>query len=191
MVENKTHTLAVLLVVSAILVVGLLIGISWQVPYVIKENYIEKEPYESQEPYTEEEFYQEQVNLKYENVESYTQNCGSLFNYILCLYVKIENIDTEGGTFRIGCEFETLDGTLTDSDSTYIAPGEIKTLKCSADVDLGEDTNSYHHVYPGTKTLTKTRTITKYRTVTKYRDVTKTRDVTKYCSALNKLLGNC
>ncbi len=31
----------------------------------------------------------------------------------------------------------------------------------------------------------------KYRTVINYRTVTKQKDVTKYCSALNKIAGNC
>ena len=189
--KMKSHVWTVFFIMVGVLILILIGLVSWQVPYVVKENYDESEPYEFQEAYQEQEPYQKQVDLQYKVVENDKVNCGDLFNYILCQNVKIENIDTEGGTFEINCGFKTLYKTLSDTDSTYIGAGESKKLVCSGDVDFTEDTQAYYTVSPGTKTVTEYRTVTKYRTAIGYHDVTNQRDVTKYCSALDKFMGNC
>ncbi len=187
MVENKNHTLAVLLVVSAILVVGVLIGASWQVPYVVKESYTEKEPYEAQEPYQVQETYTDYENLRYRVLEKsyrdyfWTSGCD--------VWTTIQNTDDVGGYFNVDFNVRTSKGTYTTTSTRhFLTSGASHKFLVSF---KGDYKSSDYDVNSPTKEVEKTRTITKYRTVTKYRDVTKTRDATKYCSALDKLLGNC
>lgn len=167
MKKGQIGVVIAIVVVLIFIFVGFIVLSTWQVPYVIKEEYPVQEPHS------------ETVNLKYEVINSYTGSCSELFNYVLCKYIEIENIDAEGGTFKVNCEFKTLQRTLSDSDSTYIAPGKIEKLICKGDVDLFEDTKTDYSIIPGTKTIIV------------YKTVMKEKDVTKYCSAFDKLLGEC
>ncbi|MBW2989125.1 hypothetical protein KY358_02275 [Candidatus Woesearchaeota archaeon] len=137
-----------------------------QVPYQATEYYLEREPYQAIEEYN--------VDLKYQVVESYHR--GSIsdpFNYKEKGIIRVKNVDSETGIFKVEMTFTTLDrGRKTLSSTKYIMSGETVEFNQYYDIDLGEDVNFNYRVIPGKKTLT--------RTVTKYRDIQKTRTVTKY-----------
>ena len=135
-----------------------------QVSYTVDERY------QATEIYYEDEPYQVQVDrpLNYRVTRSYGAENWSLSLGVYAEgFVSIENIDTVPGTFVVDFAFTTLRRTFSDSDRAYILPGEAKTLKGLADIDMGEDWNWSRKITPATKTVTETR----YREVKRERTV--------------------
>lgn len=136
------------------------------VPYEELEPYIEQEPYQAIEEY--------QVDLKFEVIEAKSSTTLHGFDVWAVSTVKVKNVDSETGMFTIQQWFKKFEKESEKfSSNEYIMPGETKEFVQEYDVDAGEKWSSYHQVFPGQKTLTKT--VTKYRDVTKYQMITKYR----------------
>jgi len=145
--KSISETDVIIRTIIVLLVIFIIAGFAIKVPYTIQEPYSEKVP------------------LLYKVENANTHSCGSIFNYMLCLSVSVENIDSEGGTFYVNCNFKGLHRTLTGSDSSYIGPGQTKTLTCKSDTNWGEDIDTTYRITPGTKTVTGYRTVRKYHSL--------------------------
>ena len=157
----------------------------------VEKCYNEKVPYETQEEYLKTEYYTEtipyekEIDLEYESdfeiLNTYDDGllygCGSLFDYAVCFRFIIYNKDYLGGTFGVDCEMVTLyDDFYYDSGEIYIQPGEVETILCEANVDLGTDVKLENFkITPPTKTELAYKEVQRERQVTAYRPVTKYR----------------
>lgn len=126
-------------------------------------------PYEETETYIENVAYDEQVPLTYTTSKSTEYGCGELFNHRSCYTIRVNNIDTVGGTFQMSCTVQALNRELHDTDSGYVKPGDFKDFICQVDTDFGEDNKLTYDIIAPTKTETKHKDVQRTRTVTKYR----------------------
>lgn len=144
-----------------------------QIPYEEQEEYIQTEYYTETVPY------QYEVPLRYESTNydnTDTLNgidCGYVGNYMKCYDIAIVNIDTIGGVFTVHCNFRTLSRMLYDNQQVYVNNGNTETVRCRADVDMGEDVELTYAVDAPTKTETEYKDVQRERQVTAYRPVTK------------------
>lgn len=141
----------------------------------IETSYEEQEEYFKTEYYTETVPYQKEIDLKYTSARDSEYECrpNSFWNYELCWDIKVENLDIIGGIFEVKCNFETLNREFSDIQNMYIKPGNIETLKCISDVDMGEDIRMTYIVTPPTKTITDYKEVQREKQVTAYRPVIK------------------
>ncbi|ODS40106.1 MAG: hypothetical protein A7315_09590 [Candidatus Altiarchaeales archaeon WOR_SM1_79] len=74
--KSISETDVIIRTIIVLLVIFIIAGFAIKVPYTIQEPYSEKVP------------------LLYKVENANTHSCGSIFNYMLCLSVSVENIDT-------------------------------------------------------------------------------------------------
>jgi len=126
-------------------------------------------PYDEIETYIENVAYDEQVPLKYTTSKSTEYGCGELFNHESCYTIRVNNLDTVGGTFQMSCKVQALNRELHDTDSGYVKPGDFKDFVCQVDTDFGEDNKLIYDINAPTKTETKHKDVQRTRTITKYK----------------------
>jgi len=132
-------------------------------------------PHERQVAYTEQEAYQRYV--KYTVVSSLSDWIWLSLSqgYGLRMTVRIENIDSAGGTFTVDYRVDDIGGVCyIDTVSHYVGSGEVKDFVSIFDGEVDRDYRWYKTVHA--PTTTDYRTVTKYRTETYYT----TETVTKY-----------
>lgn len=112
---------------------------------------------------TKTESYQvtETVNLDYSVLER-SEAHGSITDALQLNpkaqgYVRIENTDTEPGTFQVDCHFRTAERDYYPSARKYIEPGETEKITCRADTAWNDQATVSYEITPGTKEVTKTK----------------------------------
>lgn len=128
-----------------------------------------------QVPYNQTEYYPEtipvekDVPLRYTASKSKTFNCGSLFDYYACVDISVTNLDVVGGTFRVDCDFRRLHGTLSDSNSGYVKPGDTTKIRCDKNIERSDDVDITYDVTPPTKQEIDYEEVQRKRIVVKYK----------------------
>ncbi len=141
-----------------------------QNPSLFEDCRFEQVPYQETEEYMETVPYQERIPFQFNAVDNTPFPCADFGNYKECYYVTVTNLDSIGGVFEVNCDFQTLNRRLSDSDSSYIKPGESFKFTCEADVDFGEDIKGSYFVSPPIKEETRYKDVQRTKTVTKYRE---------------------
>lgn len=197
---RKTKKIWIIVIIG--IVILLLIPTSVSVPYqkleTYQEVYTDKEDYQVQVPYSDTEYYFEKepfVDTRYNTI-----NLVYKADYTSCLgrvplvsdakvTVTVNNLDTEGGTFKLWVGLILPDGNKIGQEvSKYIYPSQSADFTYSSSSATSKCT--YNMVTIPTKTLSETftnyrdiqksRIVTKYRTETQNRDVMKTRPTQRY-----------
>lgn len=200
------------IIIVVILIIFALIPTSVTVPYQRAEKYQESytvnEAFNVEVPYTDIEYYMEkepftnttnkQKPLVY-NIENTvcSNRVPGLFNSGRPAQVTyiVNNLDTEGGTFKFWVGFSVPDGNKIGKEiSNYMQPQKSAEFTYTADALISGC--YYNSVTIPTKTITdtfidyrdvqKSRSITIYRTETQHKDVVKTRPAIRYVPDYNQ-----
>ena len=117
--------------------------------------------------------YYEDEPLSYREIDSFAIahsefELPPITGYDVEFFVLIENTDTVPGTFAVNFIVTTPNRTFADNDRAYILPGEVKTLKGGADIDMGEDWEWNRNITPGTKSVAHQKKVTLFEYMTDY-----------------------
>lgn len=175
--EQKRTSGIVIGIVIAVIIIGIIILASnstkencrdVQVPYEEEETYWDKESYTEIECNQKELSYTKEITL-----------CDLDVGFLKIGYAnvecKIENIDSEEGTFNIAVGFKCDENEwacYTTSSDKFIPSKYSSTIKGSYQAVTMDLKRCFCEVTPPTKQVCED--------VTKYRDVQKTRTITKY-----------